>query len=321
MLHQHYRSLRRPPASHELQVKLETVGSATGTAFDDWSDLSLSPSYSLSQVTIHYTDSLILGLSTHYTDHYTHQPSKSAVHFKETSAQSAVLSLCKDEFLVTISGLIQDGITRLRLETNTGRFLDVGSPHGSSFTLPISQCHGLSHFSGHFSTSLHSLSGAQRPIFMRQSIDSPLSLDSLKGPNLGYNDVFPRVPENSGIRRICIRFTNTHIEDMEVIYWDTTQLHHLGNRTGSVCDVFDIDRNDELVRICGTVDQGVVTSVGVKTGKGRERNWGQKRGVEFVSEVKKGWRTAGVEVVKGERGVERVKIDTAYRPPRAIVTL
>lgn len=325
MLHQHYRSLAHRPASHDIDTKLACAGSAEGAAFDDWSDLALSPPYSISQVTIYYSDSRILGLQVQYA-HSASEAPKVTTHCGPQQGTAALLSLANDEFIVGISGLIDDGISRLRLDTNRGQCVDVGSSRGTAFSLTIQQCYGLKAFTGRFSSSLQAIGGYQKPIFMRQSIENVLSPSPLKGPNVGYKDVFPRVPETAGIRRVGVKMTRAAVADLEVSYWDATpavQLHFPGSSGQSdlICDVLDFEMGEMLTAVSGTIANGIITSLVLKTSLGRSRSWGEARGTPFLDEVRSGHRAAGIITLITDQGLAGVKLDVAYRPPRAIVSL
>lgn len=320
MLHQHYRSLQHKPVQHDLEPALACAGSASGAPFDDWSDLALSPPFSISQVTIHYSDSHILGLQVQYM-HSSSEELKASMHCATEQGTSALLNLAKDEFIVRVSGLIDDGISRLRLDTNRGQFVDVGSLKGTAFSLAISQCYGLRAFTGRFSTSLQAVGGQQKPIFMRQSIENVLSAN----PEKGYKDVFPRVPETAGIRRIGVKIGRAAIENLEVLYWDSTpvtKLHFPGTEASDlICDALDFEQGEALVAVSGTLANGVITSLTLKTSLGRSRSWGEATGTAFSDAVRCGHRAVGVTTLLTEQGLAGVKLDVAYRPPRAIVSL
>jgi len=320
MLHQHYRSFQHKPVTHDLDSALACLGSVSGSPFDDWSDLGLSPAFSVSQVRIHYSDSRILGLQVQYM-HYSTEELKTASHCAAEQGTLALLSLAKDEFIVGMSGLIDEGISRLRLDTNRGQYVEVGSARGTAFSLVIPQCYGLRAFAGRFSTSLQAVGGQQKPIFMRQSIESVLSTN----PEKGYKDVFPRVPESAGIRRIGVKVSRTAVEDLEVLYWDSTpasKLHFPGTgESDLIYDVLDFESGEALTAVSGTLDNGVITSLTLKTSLGRSRLWGQATGTVFQDEIRHGHRAVGVTTLLTDQGLAGVKLDVAYRPPRAIVSL
>ena len=318
MWHVPYHPHAHQPVPHPLDTNLTAVGDAAGTAFDDNESLKLDYFSHLTAVEVVYDKNWVYDVRTQYQSLDGNE--SRAGHMKTDATHVAKLTLGKDEFVVKVSGKHQGGITRLRLETNRGHYVDVGGHEGEDFSLQIPRPYGVKAFTGRVGDHLTAIGALIHPIFMRRSIDSQNPTRIKLPAPLPFEDQFPRKPENHGLRRIGFSFDDTHFLSLELFYWPedrkNTEVPFPAVTSQSVTgDVFDLALGESLTAVSGTLDGGIVTSLGLETSAGRKRSWGTAKGTAFRDEVRPGHLAVGLVPSLGENGLRGVKLDVSYPLP------
>jgi hypothetical protein len=115
-------------------------------------------------------------------------------------------------------------------------------------------------------------------------------------------------------------FNPQSFTSLEVLYWgyDSTITKIDFPKVGSgeeTNDVFDLALGEGLKSVHGTVNNGVVTSIGFETTRDRKRSWGTPGGVPFKEVVPAGHRVVGLETVSNGTGLQGLKLDLGYPLP------
>lgn len=315
MTHVPYHPHAHSPCPHPLNTTLAAVGEATGSSFNDNDQLDFFTQPSVIEVV--YDQVKVYDIRTEYRA--LDGGKTQATHKGIEGKSGARLELGKDEYVVKVSGKMDGGITRLRVETNRGHYVEVGGTGGEAFQLSIPQAFGVKAFTGCVGDHLTAIGAVIQPIFMRRSIEPQYPTRREQPSALSFPDSFPRNPENSGLRRIGFTFSASHFLSLESFYWpadrkSTTPFPEVLSAT-TTGDVFDLGLNESLTAVYGTVWEGLVTSLGFETNTGRRRSWGTSKGATFRDQVRPGHLTVGLATSMGEKGLAGVKLDVSYPLP------
>lgn len=315
MTHVPYHPHAHSACPHPLDTSVAPVGDAAGAAFNDNDKLDFFTQ--LSVVEVVYDKAKIYDIRTEYK---ALNGSQTQVTHRNTEGKwVARLELGKDEFVVRVSGKTNGGVVRLRVETNRGHYVEVGGTEGEAFQLQIPQAFGVKAFVGRVGDQLMAIGAVIRPIFMRRSIESQFPTRREQPCALPFPDSFPRNPENSGLRRIGLTFTPCHFLSLESCYWPEDRESAVPfpavSAASTTGDVFDLGLNESLTAVHGTIWEGLVTSLGFETNKGRKRSWGTPKGTIFRDEVRPGHLAVGLATSMAEKGLAGVKLDVSYPLP------